>query len=177
MVDSGNLGGWLFTVGSLAFLVADMIEWNHYRPVCCHSAIESLEYKVGFNFMLSMLGSLMYLLGSIFFIPATNNLELGEGFFTVGSAVIALSQAWKCYRTCVTPPDRPKLDNIREDTAGFLVDLFAGLGGLFYMIGTIVFGTANTMDDPTYLPAIELFTLGGLGFMSSAIAMQSRYFF
>lgn len=123
-----------------------------------------------------MLGSLMYLLGSIFWIPATNNLLLGEIFFIVGSAVIAFSQACKCYRTCVTPPTWSAMDNIKEDLSGFLVDLFAGLGGLFYLIGTIIFSTTATMDQ-NYIIAIVFFTLGGLGFMISAISMQIRYFF
>jgi hypothetical protein len=39
VVDSGNLGGWLFTVGSLFFLLADLMEWNHYRPACFSSEI------------------------------------------------------------------------------------------------------------------------------------------
>jgi hypothetical protein len=30
-------------------------------------------------------------------------------------------------------------ENVKEDLSGFLVDLFAGVGGFFYFIGTIVF--------------------------------------
>ncbi len=31
------LGGWLFTIGSAAFLLADLTEWNHFRYGCLGS--------------------------------------------------------------------------------------------------------------------------------------------
>lgn len=87
-----------------------------------------------------------------------------------------MSQAWKCYRTCITPPTHSACDNIKEDLAGFLVDLFAGLGAFFYLIGTIVFSKADEITDPAYVPAVILFTVGGFFFLASGIAMQKRYF-
>jgi NADH:ubiquinone oxidoreductase subunit 2 (subunit N) len=131
---------------------------------------------VGLNFLTSAIGSLLYLLGSIYFIPATNNIELGEILFIAGSAVIVLSQAWKCFRTCVTPPERRVSDNINSDLMGFLVDVFAGLGGLLYLIGTVIFMKSKTIEDREYLAAVILFTLGGLAFLASGLFMQKRYF-
>jgi hypothetical protein len=51
---------------------------------------------------------------------------------------------WKCYRTATTNElnlyDKSfSLNNILVDFAGFNVDLFAGLGGLMYAVGTILF--------------------------------------
>jgi hypothetical protein len=113
VIDSNNLAGWMYTVGSFSFLVADLMEWNHYRPACFSSSIENEQYKIGFNFLLSVVGSLLYLLGSIFFIPSTGNLQLGEIIFIVGSTIILLSQSWKCYRTCTTPRIRSAWKNIK----------------------------------------------------------------
>ncbi len=64
---------------------------------------------------------------------------------------------------------------LQEDASGFYVDLFAGLGGAMYFIGTFVFEA--TADHPDYLiPAVTLYTLGGLFFFASGIFMQKRYF-
>jgi hypothetical protein len=86
----------------------------------------------------------MYLIGSIFFIPATDMIVAGETFFIYGSLVIFLSQTWKVIRTArfdyKNKDDTSfKLSNLKEDALGFWVDFFAGTGGFFYMIGTIFF--------------------------------------
>ena len=57
-----------------------------------------LRKENGCNFAFSAFGSLLYLIGSIMFIPATNLLTLGTIIFIVGSSVIFLSQSWKVYR-------------------------------------------------------------------------------
>lgn len=171
-----SVAGWLFTVGSFFFLVADLMEWNHYRPACLSSRLCGGTWNLGFNFLLSATGSLFYLLGSIYFIPSVANLFYGELYFIIGSAIIALSQAWKCYRTCTTPPTRPACANIKEDLLGFIVDLFAGLGGLFYLIGTAIYCKSPAPEDRYYVLAIVWWILGGAAFFISAMAMQKRYF-
>ena len=88
-----------------------------------------------------------------------------------------MGQGWKVYRTCTTPPENSACENIREDVAGFVVDLFAGIGGVFYLVGTILFHFATTIEDSRYTPAVVLFTCGGISFFISAVAMQKRYFF
>lgn len=57
--------------------------------------------------------------------------------FIIGSAFIFASQSWKCIRTAKGP--QSILKNIREELSGFLVDLFAGVGGVFYLVGTWIF--------------------------------------
>lgn len=187
-VNGDVVGGWLYTIGSLSFLIADLKEWNHFKLGCIGQPNNEkvstwksylTRAQVGINFFLSACGSLLYLLGSIFFIPATNNLTLGELLFIYGSIVIFLSQLWKCLRTSFYCEDlsncKFNLDNIKEDLPGFLVDVFAGLGGLSYAIGTYDFMVAVTSDD--LLDAVNLFVIGGLNFFLSGICMQYRYFF
>jgi hypothetical protein len=188
---NGDLvGGWLFTIGSTNFLLADLTEFNHFRKGFI-GALEphhlSVNYPVsrfrktelGINFLGSVLGSLLYLIGSICFIPATNLLTLGEWTFIVGSAIIFLSQTWKCFRTlCVdetNPEDNAfKLSNVWWDFSGFNVDLHAGLGGLMYFFGTWFFMGIKNESDKTF--AAAWFISGGTFFSLSGIAMQYRYY-
>jgi hypothetical protein len=60
---------------------------------------------------------------------------------------------------------------------GFLVDLLAGVGGLMYLIGTVILTKSNSIEDTEYMAAIIHYTLGGLAFLASGISMQKRYFF
>ena len=120
-----NIGGWLFTIGSFFFLLADLQEWWYYRVGCCcdhkyQAALESQNAdrfrhshntltgryeraQVGMNFFMSACGSAFYLAGSILFIPTfKNELIEGEWFFIIGSALIYLSQTWKVFRAGCT---------------------------------------------------------------------------
>ena len=54
-------GGILFSIGSANLLFADITEWSHYRFK------QHLEQKI--NCFLSIIGSFLYLVGSILFIP------------------------------------------------------------------------------------------------------------
>ena len=84
-VDGFVLGGWLFTIGSTNFLIADFTEWMHFKNYSLRTADDEhkkgaifKDYELGINFFISMMGSLLYLIGSIMFIPATNMLAEGE---------------------------------------------------------------------------------------------------
>lgn len=179
--NSFVLGGWLYTIGSACFLLADLTEWNHFNFGC----ITKTKYKgeqslfntllraeIGINFFCSAIGSLMYLLGSIFFIPSLDMLPAGEFLFIYGSLVIFFSQLWKCLRTAFIGGF--KLTNITEDFSGFVVDLCAGLGGLCYCIGTLIFESMVTDYDQNI--ASHWFVTGGTFFTLSGLAMQYRYF-
>lgn len=69
------------------------------------------------------------------------------------------------------------MENIKDDLSGFCMELFSGLGGLCFFVGTILFTQANNMDSPAYLPAVILYTIGGLLFFLAAVLVQRRYFF
>ena len=181
------IGAWLYTIGSFAFLVADFLEWFHNRKGCLydtHYEGEKTLYKtfsrasIGINFFFSVLGSLLYLTGSICFIPATNSLLAGEYQFIIGSLIIFCSQLWKVFRTAFTNDENShfhfKFQNISADFSGFFVDLFAGMGGLIYAIGTYLFSIAN--DDDHFNSAANFFVIGGINFFVSGCFMIYRYF-
>jgi len=196
-------GGWLFTVGSFFFLLADLQEWWYYRIGCAFDrryrpSLESQantlfrhpsnsfagryeRAEVGINFFASACGSALYLAGSILFIPFFDKeLVAGEWLFIVGSTFIYLSQAWKVYRAgCTNPSDRFdqkfRLANYANDYPALGVDGFAGLGGVFYFIGTIFFLPQLNKTDADAVRSAILFVCGGTCFTLSGFFLQYRH--
>ena len=187
-------GGWLFTVGSIGFLFADVFEWSRNNRVgCIDSAEERVEWEHknsgymtdgrrsllklscgeswmraenGVNFAYSALGSLLYLIGSVMFIPELDSIVLGTWVFIFGSAIIFTSQAWKIYRC----------ESFSDDVTAVNVDAFAGLGGLAYLVGSTQFLPAYDLNDADTNAAAAWFTLGGSAFTLSGLAIVYRYF-
>lgn len=198
------LGGWLFTIGSTGFLCADALEWwTNNRVGCFMDDAYRLSYEKsqgpffanpstfkgryqraenGLNFFTSVCGSTLYLIGSIYYIPALNALTLGTIIFIIGSAFIYVAQGWKLYRAgCnneATPTIRSfSFKNWKHDPPGVIVDLTAGLGGVCYFIGSFLFlPQYDTSDYITFIGA-SWFQAGGSFFFASGIAMFYRYFF
>ena len=206
-------GGWLFTIGSAAFTFCDIFEWWKNNRVGCafdskykiayqkhveskgFPSLSSPEYsspywrfkrsEQGLNFFASVVGSALYLIGSVLFIPSTNGVILGTWIFIIGSAFIAFSQSWKLYRSgCSTQDDHVSSTNSKKsadsyfrcstvfsDKPVFGIDFGAGMGGVFYFFGSVYF-----LNDSTLLLASILFTLGGASFLVSGLCMSYKYF-
>lgn len=203
-VENFSLGGWLFTIGSAAFLFADIFEWWKNNRVGCFMYDEyendferlndfRFESKTtwkgkvqratnGLNFFLSAIGSFLYLVGSIMFIPVLKMIVEGSEVFIVGSTIIFVSQSWKIYRTgCVHEgmPLHSKFslyNTIFNDIWGFCVDLFAGLGGFFYCVGSVLFLPQYDSNDSEETRAAAWFQCGGICFAISGVCMAYRYF-
>lgn len=197
------VGGWLFTIGSAGFLYADATEWWKNNRVGCfmyddydrsyEATIESnfedkgtclgnyQRMENGMNFFTSMMGSLLYFIGSIMFIPALNSITLGTTVFVFGSAVIVIAQSWKIFRAAYNSNDpRVRTFNIMNwfnDTPGFVVDLFAGLGGFGYFIGSIYFLPRFDLSDKDTIIAASWFTGAGACYVISGLFILYRYFF
>jgi hypothetical protein len=62
-LDTAEVSGWLYTIGSATFLLADITEWLHYVYKDCRFMVFAI------NFFVSVSGSLLYLIGSACFIP------------------------------------------------------------------------------------------------------------
>ena len=179
LISNFVLGGWLFTWGSLAFLFADLFEWyTNNRVGCFNFGINEdmiqeyeklnkvkLDDTDGKNFFLSASGSFLYLVGSIMFIPALDMMTLGTKIFIYGSAVIATSQAWKLWRY----PD------YTSDLPAVHVDSGAGIGGVFYLIGSWFFLPCYVGTYAGSLAPI-LFICGGACFFWSGLGIIYRYF-
>eukprot|EP00347_Sterkiella_histriomuscorum_P016938 403351276 len=187
-VDGFVLGGWLFTIGSANFLFADVTEWLHFKNQSLRAADEEnqnkgfsyKDYELSANFFFSCIGSFLYLVGSIMFIPATNLLVEGEIVFIVGSLIIFLSQLQKVIRAITSNPNDLsdstwRYSNVKDDLSGLYVDIFAGLGGLFYLIGTYLFSQMTNYEDQLR-NATHFFVVGGTFFTLSGLAMQKRYY-
>ena len=121
----------------------ESIEFENVHAAYFSKAGTTMGYRywqrveVGSNFILSAFGSLLYLIGSIFYIPVENAIVLGTKFFIVGSAVIFISQFWKLYRQGCTnnvdPQDKEfRFVNFENDLAALSVDLCAGLGSCVF---------------------------------------------
>jgi len=197
-------GGWLFTIGSAGFAFADLYEWwMNNRVGCFNYERYNVHYEKavrpyfdspdtvkgqyqraenGMNFFFSFIGSTLYLIGSILFIPATNSIVMGTYVFIFGSLVIFLSQSWKVYRAGCFNEDTPsnrnfQLTNLSHDVPAFLVDSTAGLGGLAYCVGSILFLPQYDVNDTVTWAAALWFELGGILFFLSGVAMFYRYFY
>ena len=204
-VSNYELGGWMFTIGSVGFLYADLTEWWKNNKVGCAFDAEfrdDLEERSGkdfepastsigqyqraengLNFAFSAFGSLLYLIGSIMYIPEVGAVVEGTIVFIPGSLVIFFSQMWKLYRAgCHPLPGVERkcserffeLKNLSEDLPAVGVDLNAGLGGFAYFIGSCLFlpGSGAAIDT-----AVGWFVLGGTFFSLSGFFIIYRYFF
>lgn len=199
-VSNFVLGAWLFTIGSLGFAIADFNEWWKNNRVGCFYyedyeesfertstnnfvSADSLQGKfqraeVGLNFFLSLTGSTLYLIGSVLFIPSLNTLLAGTYIFIIGSAVIFTAQTWKIYRCMYSYKDKSyQVVNLSEDTPGAIVNVAAGLGGLCYLVGSVIFLPEYDVSDTETFQAAAWFEVGGLMYLLSGIALGYRYFF
>lgn len=201
-LENYSFGAWIFTLGSASFLYADIKEWRTNNKVGCfydnklqqdmfENAVgrymkDSVTTNIGkyqraengINFFCSIIGSAFYLLGSFLFIPNLNSILAGSWIFIFGSAIIFCSQTWKIYRAACYNPDNPydhsfNTDNLHHDIPAVVVDVGAGIGGLFYLIGTVYFLPEHFNETN----AAIWFIFGGLFFSLSGIAMYYRYFY
>ena len=200
------LGGWLFTIGSTGFLYADLHEWWKNNRIGCafdEGYEEDFEASVGkhcdsgfsmygkyqraengMNFAFSAVGSLLYLIGSIMFIPDLDLIVEGTIVFIPGSLVIFLSQMWKLYRAGCAPsgPNEGRVYSERrfhlsvlfEDWPAVGVDAGAGLGGFAYCVGSGLFLPGSGAAVTT---AAGWFIFGGTCFTISGLFIIYRYFF
>ena len=197
--DFGS-GAWLFTIGSLGFTIIDYNEWWKNNRVGCFYyedyedsfertstsnfvSADSLHGKfqraeVGLNSFLSLTGSTLYLIGSVLFFPYFNSLLAGTYFFIIGSAVIFTAQTWKICRCMYSHKDKSyHAVNLSVDTPGAIVDVAAGLGGLCYLVGSVIFLPEYDVSDTETFQAAAWFQVGGLMYLLSGIALGYRYFF
>lgn len=190
-------GGWLFTIGSACFLFADLFEWWKNNRIGCAFDSELLSSyedhleqggifpkrgtpehdsvywrfkraEPGINFFTSVAGSQLYLIGSVMFIPDMDTIVIGTWVFIFGSFIIATAQTWKLYRT--------GWQGLLDDKAAFGIDFGAGIGGIFYLLGSIYFLPQYDTSDVRTTEAASLFICGGLSFFLSGVCMFFKYF-
>jgi hypothetical protein len=199
-----NTGGALFIVGSFFFLLADIQEfWYQRVGLFCYEKYREIyeaqhakpsqdpectkferweRIKNGLNHFASIIGSALYLAGSILFLPdLAYVLTVGEALFIAGSAVIFFSQAWKVYRSGCTNQDDSynnqfRFKNLLNDIQAVIINTSAGFGGFFYFIGTILFLPRYITTDFGLNRAAGLFVCGGFFFTVAGVFLLYRYF-
>ena len=218
-ISNFEIGGWMFTLGSVSFLYGDLnewlklhrVEWFHdivhkedisktmadlggVVEVSCYSQFHlSSNY---WNSLLSVFGSILYLIGSVMFIPQLHVLVLGTIMYILASFVIFLSQMFKLYRAgCRSPsPGTPtppvsvvtdeatkkssyfnannfQLRHLTEDLSAVGVDLAAGLGSFAYMIGSYLFLPHVAVTEMDITHATAWFITGGGLFLISGMLL------
>lgn len=151
---------WLWIVGSASFLVADLTEWWFLRK----GHENGME---NYTFLCSVIGSLLYLVGSCLFLPIWINFYWGSIIFIAGSAVIVVSQAAKLGHALVV--------DFFDDIPAAVTDSTTLFGAFWYLISSTCGVGATGFCSPQIVAT--MYTLGGLGFTMASVSMQYRYFF
>jgi hypothetical protein len=190
-----TVAGWLFSIGSLFLLLADLQEWWYFRIGCVfdckyRGALWSNKVyvnssrcvelrrrcdraKIGVNIFASACGSALYLVGSILSIPGFEAYVLvSQALIIAGSIVIFLSQVAKLYRSgCIENEQqtngRFRLSNWSNTVSTVIADMSAALGAIFYLIGTVLFLAQFNIDQIHQDKASALYVCGGVGFAVS----------
>ena len=130
--NSVLFSAWCYIIGALAFVLADLMEWLHYLNIQGYY----LDYIA--NYLISLLAAIVYLIGCIFLIPQLKSEDKAIDLFIVGSVMIVISQSWKIYRTLYQSEE--SLCWILRQNGNKMGAYVSGwLGGLFFLIGSIVF--------------------------------------
>ncbi|CAF1389038.1 unnamed protein product [Didymodactylos carnosus] len=201
--NSPNGGGWLFTIGSFFFLLADIQEWYSYRIGYYFKKYRTVYETIDddlihysnntprgkyeqaiteLNLFMSVCGSALYLTGSIFFLQMfAKYLIIGEWLFIIGSAVIYISQCWKLWRSgCTNVHNRQdqtfSIYNLLNNIPTFGVDFFAAIGGIFYFMGTVLYLPTFNKSDWDEPRVSRLFVAGGICFTISGLCLIYRYY-
>ena len=159
-------GGVLYTTGSTGFLVVDLMEFFTFTK----------DLVLRINISLSAFGSLMYVIGSIGFIPAVYESEAtwdivgftpattGVYGFIVGSFFIGVSQFWKVARIMTTTKDMTAVG----------VELGAGLGAWCFFVGTIMYNIPYYYEN-MFITIVNIWELGSILFTTGAFFLAYRH--
>lgn len=189
---AATTSGWLFSIGSLCLLLADLQEWWYFRIGhicnCKYRHVQESEYedfckneqktkfqsevKIEINLFVSICGSACYLFGSILFIPGFEKyLLVAQLLIMLGSLLIFLSEIAKLYRLGST--DLMNRHNYRF----YFSNLFSALGAASFFIGTILFFPYFNTNDATSNRASAVYLCGGFGFFLSSLFILYDHFY
>ena len=185
-----TVGGWLFTIGSSLYLIADLQDWWDYRTGYCFNrpylplvdndtfasrspSDSNAPASIELNVYGSACSAALYLAGSILFIPLFNDyLSMAEWFFILGSTFGYLSSIWKIYRSASAGSCR--LSNLFNNGSAFITDSVSCLGNLCFFIGTILFLPYVSRTDAESNHAAILFVFGSSCFVCSSLVFQYK---
>jgi hypothetical protein len=161
-----GLSSALYTLGSLGFLLVDVLEFFTFPNALLRV-----------NIALSMLGSAFYVSGSRGFAPAVAGAApaLGSLGFLVGSALIAGSQAWKVARLRAAPAQPPPHPPADAPLA-LGVEAGAGAGATFFLAGTALYWLRGWTAGPGYACVLWLWAVGSAAFTAGGACLWLRHY-
>ncbi|GGU37884.1 YrhK family protein [Nocardioides albus] len=172
--------GILYIIGSLGFLLVDLLEFFTYTD----------DRGLRINIALSMSGSAAYVIGSYGFLPSVyeSNKNLGPWGFIIGSALIFASQSWKVARIVRGEADQGRGEAVAPlvgrrfgfrlrscAKTGLGVEANAAVGGLMFFIGTVMY-VARVPEGAYFTSIILLWLLGSLFFTTGSLFLNYRHF-
>ena len=163
--EAGALvAGILYTVGSCGFLYVDVLEYFTYTD----------EPWLRTNISCSAIGSLLYVIGSIGYIPAVYAMTalIGEYGFIFGSLFIGCSQTWKVCRLSLV--DGGACGTLPTITA-IGVEAGAGIGAWCFFVGTIMYVHGPLMGA-FYDHILWVWICGSIAFTVGSLFLSYRHF-
>ena len=160
----GLIAGILYTIGSFGFLYVDVLEYFTYTG----------EPWLRTNISCSAFGSLLYVVGSIGFIPSVYAITvwIGEYGFIFGSFFIGCSQTWKVCR--LSQEEGGPCGTLNTMTA-IGVEAGAGFGGWFFFVGTIMYAHGPLVGE-FYNDVLWTWTYGSIAFTIGSLFLTYRHF-
>ncbi|GAX77602.1 hypothetical protein CEUSTIGMA_g5046.t1 [Chlamydomonas eustigma] len=135
-----SLAALLYTIGSIGFASVDFQELLTYNG-----------FYLRTNIILSFIGSVFYIIGSVGFFPQLQVPEVGNWGFILGSLFIGCSQLWKTHRIGKGDGDSFSFKRLAYETEAFTaagVELSAGLGAWCFFFGTSMY-EEGPLEGPT----------------------------
>jgi hypothetical protein len=160
--SSALVSALLYIIGSIGFLGVDIQEFFTYTE----------DKVLRINIAMSASGSMFYVIGSFGFIPAILRAApyVGSLGFIVGSFLISVSQLWKTCRYVATPGM-----NTMERVTAIGVELGAGIGAFFFLVGTIMLAAQPAATGAFFHAILNLWMLGSVFFTLGAGFLSFRH--
>ena len=163
----------IYTMGSIGVFMSDIMEFYSVAHP------QMLKLMVWW----SVVGSLMYVFGSIGFFPEVYNQTpmLGIWGFLLGSFFVGCSHYWKAFQIGVNKCDRFQISKLYTEfdtLVDFGAELSAGLGGSCFFIGMAMYLCSTLQDDfegPWNLATFYIWNAGSYLFLSRSHLLGYRY--
>ena len=162
-----EVGGWLFTLGSFCFFLIDAIEISRYA----HSITRVPQIT-----LLSFCGSLLFLGGSIMFIPK-ETITRGTEAFVVGSALFTGLSLFRIHESKLQRERCIKHDLVIDVKliSPICIDASAGLGAFLFMVGSVFYLPEIDVSATFSWIAWALFQIGSNFYMISSILAAYKH--
>jgi len=160
---SADRAALLYTIGSVGFLGVDVME------IFTFTGMLSLTINIG----CSVIGSTLYILGSVGFFPELHVPWMGNWGFVLGSFFIGMSEIWKLHRMG-SESGKFDLSSLYADIHAITatgVEFCAGLGGWSFFFGTLLY-----MHDFSYFGVLVIWLMGACWFTGGSVFLGYRHF-